>query len=120
MFRLGEAGLELTEIAPGNDLDRDILQHLSFFPVINKLRPLADVLFRNERMGLLRLASELSPDRRISYNPHANMLFLDFSGKHLATVEDIERVREAVEAELEPFHHRVDAIVNYDGFLDEP
>lgn len=35
VFRLAESGLELIEIAPGLDLERDILAHLSFRPAIS-------------------------------------------------------------------------------------
>ncbi len=35
VFRLGERGLVLTEIAPGTDLQRDILDRLSFVPEID-------------------------------------------------------------------------------------
>ena len=48
------------------------------------------------------------------------MLFLDFSGMRLNTVDDVSRVREAVEAVLEPLGQRVDAIVNYDSFWTNP
>src|SRR3712207_7732444 len=34
IFRLAEAGLELLELAPGVDLDRDILAHMAFRPII--------------------------------------------------------------------------------------
>ena len=35
VFRLAESGLELIEIAPGLDLEKDILDHLSFRPAIS-------------------------------------------------------------------------------------
>ncbi|MCG9577828.1 3-oxoacid CoA-transferase [Vibrio tubiashii] len=35
VFRLTENGLELIEIAPGMDLERDILQHMDFAPVVS-------------------------------------------------------------------------------------
>ena len=36
VFELKEDGLTLTEIAPGIDLDKDILSHMSFAPLISK------------------------------------------------------------------------------------
>ena len=58
VFRLIEGGLELTEIAPGIDLDRDILAHMDFTPAIAKdLRPMLPAIFCPEPMGLLGLLS---------------------------------------------------------------
>jgi propionate CoA-transferase len=54
VFRLMEKGLELIEIAPGMDLDRDILAHMDFTPAIApELRLMPECIFRNEPMGLL-------------------------------------------------------------------
>lgn len=38
VFQLGAAGLELVEVAPGVDVDRDLLAHMDFVPVIRALR----------------------------------------------------------------------------------
>lgn len=59
VFRLTEKGLELTEIAPGIDLDRDILAHMDFTPAIAKeLRLMHASIFRPEPMGLLGLLTK--------------------------------------------------------------
>ncbi len=56
VFRLTGQGLELIEIAPGVDLERDILAHMAFRPVIAAdLRLMPDCIFRPEPMGLLSL-----------------------------------------------------------------
>ncbi len=120
VFRLTEEGLELVEVAPGIDIEQDILKHLPFDPVVRSPKPMAPELFRDERMGLRTLISELSMDKRISYNPDTNMLFLDFSGMRLNTIEDVDRVRDAVESVLKPLGQKVDAIVNYDSFWTNP
>ncbi len=53
VFHLIETGLELIEIAPGIDLDRDILNHMSFRPAISpKLRTMDPRIFREESMGI--------------------------------------------------------------------
>ncbi|MEX0345957.1 MAG: acyl CoA:acetate/3-ketoacid CoA transferase [Rhizobiaceae bacterium] len=120
VFRLTESGLELAEVAPGVELDRDILKLLPFEPILNEPLPMATELFTDGRMGLQELFAELSMDKRISYNPDNNMLFLDFSGMRLGTKADVDAVRDAVEATLAPLGKRVDAIVNYDGFWTNP
>ena len=56
VFRLTGQGLELIEIAPGVDLERDILAHMAFRPAIAPdLRLMPDCIFRPEPMGLLSL-----------------------------------------------------------------
>ncbi|MEI6471685.1 MAG: acyl CoA:acetate/3-ketoacid CoA transferase [Holophagaceae bacterium] len=56
VFRLTGQGLELIEIAPGVDLERDILAHMAFRPAIaTDLRLMPDCIFRPEPMGLLSL-----------------------------------------------------------------
>jgi propionate CoA-transferase len=58
VFRLIEGGLELIEIAPGVDLDRDILAHMDFVPAIAKdLRPMAAAIFHPGPMGILSSAA---------------------------------------------------------------
>jgi propionate CoA-transferase len=53
VFRLGPDGLELTEIAPGVDLERDILAHMDFKPVMRTPPTLMDArIFGHGRMGL--------------------------------------------------------------------
>lgn len=53
VFRLEQEGLTLVEIAPGIDLQRDILDHMEFAPRISpKLKEMGPRIFRPEKMGL--------------------------------------------------------------------
>ena len=53
VFRLGREGLILEEIAPGVDLQRDILDLMDFTPVISpNLKEMDSRIFRPEAMGL--------------------------------------------------------------------
>jgi propionate CoA-transferase len=53
VFRRGEQGLELIEIAPGIDLERDILQRMDFRPVISpELKEMDARIFCEEPMNL--------------------------------------------------------------------
>lgn len=53
VFRLGADGPELAELAPGADLERDVLAHMAFRPPISPaLRLMDPKLFRPEPMGL--------------------------------------------------------------------
>lgn len=53
VFTLTQHGLELTEIAPGIDVERDILAQMDFRPLISeKLRLMDERIFRDSLMGL--------------------------------------------------------------------
>jgi propionate CoA-transferase len=52
VFRLTEAGLALTEIAPGVDLERDVLAHMGFRPIADDVRTMDPALFSDRWGGL--------------------------------------------------------------------
>ena len=53
VFRIEEAGPVLVEIAPGVDLERDVLARMAFRPrIADDLRAMPAALFRDEPMGL--------------------------------------------------------------------
>jgi len=55
VFRLVAAGLELVEIAPGVDLERDILANMDFLPQVSPALRLMDArIFIDAPMGLNR------------------------------------------------------------------
>ena len=120
VFRLREEGLELTEVAPGIDVRKQILDLMPFAPIIDEISPMKSELFFEGRFGLLDLMSDFGLDERISYNPESNMLFLDFSGLRLNTTEDVDHVKSTVEDILRPLGKRVRAIINYDSFWTNP
>ncbi len=52
VFKLVEGGLELTEIAPGVDLERDVLAQMDFKPVMTNVRTMDPALFQPVWGGL--------------------------------------------------------------------
>ena len=54
VFRLVETGLELIEIAPNIDLEKDILQQMEFTPSISDhLKIMDERIFKEEKMNLI-------------------------------------------------------------------
>ena len=45
VFRLGEEGLELIEVAPGIDVETQVVAQMQFRPVIRQLRPMPAQVF---------------------------------------------------------------------------
>jgi propionate CoA-transferase len=121
VFRLCDEGLELLEIAPGVDLQRDILDHMDFVPVMRRPPALMDArIFDDAPMGLRRDLLDIPLEQRLSYDPQQNLFFVDFEGLAVRSADDIARIRAAIDARLAPLGHRVDAVVNYDRFSIVP
>lgn len=54
VFHLTADGLELTEIAPGVDLERDVLAHMAFKPIIRDLKTMDPGIFSEQWGGLAK------------------------------------------------------------------
>ena len=107
-FGLCAEGLELIEIAPGVDLQTDILDRMDFVPVMRTPPALMDSrIFREEPMKLRPQMLEMPLAERLSYNAGKNILFLNFEGLSIRSQGEIERVRQAVVERLAPLGHKV-------------
>ena len=116
VFRLCDEGLELIEIAPGIDLDRDILQRMDFVPIMPQTPLLMDArIFCPEPMLLRESLLAIPLDRRFTYDPEHNLFFINFERLVVRTQQDVEAIRDQVERKLQPLGKKVYAIVNYDN-----
>ena len=52
VFELTAEGVELIEIAPGVDLEQDVLSQMDFVPVMKNVKLMDERIFRDQRMGL--------------------------------------------------------------------
>jgi propionate CoA-transferase len=121
VFQLCAEGLELIEIAPGIDLERDILAQMEFRPVINGTPRLMDAaIFRDHPMGLRERLLQIPLPRRFAYDAEQNVFFINFERLSIRSRQDIDDVRREIERLLAPIGRRVYAIVNYDNFVIAP
>jgi propionate CoA-transferase len=121
VFALTDEGMELIEIAPGVDLEKDILAHMEFQPIVKDAPPLMDPrIFRSESMGLKADLLTLTLEERLTYDPKENLFFVNFEGYSIQSSSDVQRVKEAVERIVSPLGKKVYAIVNYDNFTILP
>jgi propionate CoA-transferase len=121
VFRLTNDGLELTEIAPGVDLERDILSKMDFKPLIPGKPALMDRrIFTPEPMNLREQMLSIPLEQRFTYDEATNHFFVNLERFNLRDEKDIERIRQVVVDRLAPLGRRVYTIVNYDNFTIEP
>ena len=108
--------MELTEIAPGVDLQRDVLERMDFQPIVRNLRLMDERIFRPQPMGLREDLLRLPFDTRFEYDAAQNVLFLNFEKLEVKSLDTVNRIRDKVRALCEPLGHKVHTVVNYDGF----
>ncbi len=107
-------------MAPGIDIERDILAHMDFGPLVDTPAAMPAALFEAAPMDLRTRLLAIDLTDRVTYDADRKRLFLNFRHLNLRRLEDVERIREAVEARCREIGHRVATIVNYDGFQLDP
>jgi propionate CoA-transferase len=117
VFSLTKDGLELIEIAPGVNLDKDILAFMDFKPAIKEPLELMDErIFKPEPMGLVDDLLTVPLAARLAYDPDENLFFVNFEGYNVKSSEQIQEIDDTVRTILAPVGKRVYTIVNYDNF----
>ena len=117
VFRLRPDGLELIEVAPGIDLQRDILAQMDFAPIVGDVQAMDARIFADAPMGLRDQLVGLPFEARFSYDAAQNTLFINFERFEVRTLAAVQQVERQVEALCAPLARRVRAIVNYEGFV---
>ena len=121
VFRLTPDGLELIEIAPGIDLERDVLAHVGFTPIIDGEPKLMDErLFRDEHIGLKDDLLTVPLEARFIYDADRNIFFLNMEGVSVSTPEEAEAIVAEIEKRLAAIGKKVHVAVNYDNFYLAP
>jgi len=120
VFRLTPQGLELIEIAPGIDIEKDILAQMDFQPIINSPAPMDARIFIDEPMKIKDTLLSISLDDRMQYDAKQGVAFYNFQGLRVMTKKDVEDIRRAAETLCLPLGRKVKVLVNYDDFqIDE-
>jgi len=120
VFELTPEGLELVEIAPGVEIERDIVDQMDVRPIIKEVRQMDARIFGAAEMDLRTDLLHLDLKDRIAIDRTARRLFLNFEKMRLRTSDEVERVGALVAETCASLGARVDVIVNYDGFrIDE-
>ncbi len=120
VFRLRQNGLELTEVAPGIDIERDILAHMDFKPIIKAPREMDPIIFLDQPMQLSDLLLKRELNERISYDPTRNTAFLNLEGYQIRARDEVDRIEEVVEDLFHSVGIRFAMVVNYDGVYVDP
>ncbi len=120
VFELTPEGLELREVAPGVDVERDILAQLAFRPLMTEIAPMDARIFRDAPMDIRRDLLHLDLSDRIQRDEARNELYVNLEKFRVRNAADVALIKARVEGLCEGRAGPVDVIVNYDGFrVDE-
>ncbi len=116
VFRRTVEGMELVEIAPGIDIERDILAQMDFKPIVRSPRLMDARIFADEPMHLDETLLGLGLEQRVSYDQERNILFANWEGMHVKTRDDVDRIRRVIEDRVQTIGRKVALVANYDQF----
>ena len=120
VFELVEEGLKLIEIAPGVDLQSDILDQMEFRPIVpDEVSTMDEALFREEPMGLAERRT-IDLEQRFDYDEENNVLYVNLEGLSIETEEDVSELAVLLDQELASSDKKVRAIVNYANLYLDP
>mgnify|MGYP001183597365 CR=1 FL=1 len=116
VFALTPDGLELTEVAPGINIDHDILAHMDFEPIVNKPTLMDQRIFIDEPMNLGDDLFNVKLAERITYDANRNTLFINLEGWNVRKRSDIEDLKKVLVTACKDAGRRVHSIINQDEF----
>ncbi len=115
VLRLGPDGLELIEIAPGVDLERDVLAKMSFRPAIaGDLREMDGAIFSHARLGLAERFM-LPLEARIEYRAEDEVVLLTLDGLTIEEMGEAESIVQFLDRRLSELGSGENVVVDGDG-----
>ena len=112
-----QPALELIELAPGVDLQRDVLAQMDFVPIISpQLKLMEAGLFCPEPLGLRQRLLETPLAQRFELESEHRLLFINFEGLLIDSAEEINAIEALLSHLLEPLGQRVAMVLNEDRF----
>jgi len=123
VFSLSGEGLVLSEVAPGIDIERDILRQMDFVPLMPVQPSLMNpLIFLESKMGLADSLTRIDMGSRLFHVPESNTLFIDLASVKVHSREDIATIINGVESYLakELGGNKTHVEVNYFGFHCAP
>jgi propionate CoA-transferase len=119
IFKLLNGKVELIEVAPGIDIEKDILAHMDFRPVMNDVRIMDPRIFKPSAMGIRREFLKYDIRKRSTFLAAQNTLFLNLKGLEAENAQDLEIIKEVLKQRCAEAGGQIKAIVTYAFDIDD-
>ena len=120
VFCLTDHGLKLCEVAPGIDIEKDILAHMDFEPIINEPILMEKSIFETKTMKLRKRLLEIPTEDRLVYDKQQNIVFANLSGLDITTSEDLTKISRELNKFFKALEQKVNVVSNHDGISVAP
>ncbi|MFD0917394.1 acyl CoA:acetate/3-ketoacid CoA transferase [Pseudahrensia aquimaris] len=120
VFKLGESGQELIEVAPGIDIEKDILGQMDFKPVINDVKEMDPSILGEAPMKLRTRLLAIPNSDRLFHDKQQNIVFVNLSGLTIETEEDVRIFEHDMNSFFQQIGQKVNLVSNYDGISISP
>ena len=119
IFKLLNGKVELMEVAPGVDIEKDILAHMDFRPVMNDVKTMDPRIFKTSAMGIRKEFLRYDIQKRSDYLADQNTLFLNLKGLEAENIQDIEIIKDVIEQRCAEAGGKIKAVAVYAFDIDE-
>ena len=116
VFSISRDGLELIEIAPGIDLQKDILAHMEFEPIMRNVKEMDSRIFLDQPMNLRTEMVEMPIVKRITLDKELNKLSINLRAFTLRNRLEVLEIKNVIEDLCRKHGQAVDMMAWYDGF----
>ena len=120
VFSVTLEGLELVEVAPGIDIERDILAHMDFTPIMDNVKLMDQRIFRKAPMNLKSDSINAPIEKRIKLSDNKKSLEINFREFSINTKEELLFIEKRIRDLCNPLQNKVDMVAWYDGFSLNP
>ena len=119
IFKLKNQKVELIEVAPGIDIETDILAHMDFRPVMNDVKIMDSRIFKPSAMGIRKEFLKYDIQKRSDYLADQGTLFLNLKGLEAENIQDIEIIKDVIEQRCAEAGGKIKAVAMYAFDIDE-
>ena len=120
VFTLTDNGLKLSEVAPGIDIEKDILAQMDFRPIIDEPSMMDKCIFETRVMKLRKSLLEIPTKDRLYHDKQQNIVFANLSGLDIATKEDLAKLDRELNKFFKGIGEKVNIVSNHDGISVAP
>ena len=120
VMRLTPKGLKITEVAPGVDIEKNILAHMDFVPIVDNPALMDLRIFAERPMKLRKEMLEIPISERLVFDEDANTVFANMGGLDISTKEELDALDKESNAFFLALGRKVNIVTNYDGISIAP